>query len=105
MNVIGTIIIILLIVIAFFLVIVGIPILFGKLFLKWSNRRINYIFTNSMTTVLTNVVISLIITGLTLLIGIVFKQQWAFSGGLLLVYILWLTVKAIAIHIKESKNM
>lgn len=105
MEVLGQIIIIILIVLGVFLLIAGIPIAFGKVFLRWSNRRVKYIFTNSMSSVLSSVVISLILTGLILLIGLIFKQQWAFSGGLLLLYLFWAAIKSIRGFIKSSKGM
>ena len=105
MEVIGMVIIIFLLVMAVFLLMIGLPIAIGKVLLGWSNKRIKYIFTNSMSSVFQSVTISLILTGLVLLVGIVFRQQWAFSGGLLLVYLLWTTTKTIIEYIKSSKNM
>lgn len=105
MKTLGQIVIIILIVLSVFLLIVGVPIAFGKLFLGWSNRRIKYIFSNSVSSVMSSVVISLILTGLILLVGLVFKQQWAFSGGLLLVYLLWVSIKSIVGFIRNSRGM
>lgn len=105
MKTLGQIVIIILIVLSIFLLIVGVPIAFGKLFLGWSNRRIKYIFSNSVSSVMSSVVISLILTGLILLVGLVFKQQWAFSGGLLLVYLLWVSIKSIVGFIRNSRGM
>jgi len=47
----------------------------------------------------------MIVTGLILLVGLVFKQQWAFSGGLLIVYTFWIAIKAVRQNIRQSKNM
>jgi len=101
----GQIVIIILIVLSVFLLVVGVPIAFGKLFLGWSNRRIKYIFSNSVSSVMSSVVISLILTGLILLVGLVFKQRWAFSGGLLLVYLFWVSIKSIVGFIRNSRGM
>lgn len=105
MEVLGEIVIIVLLVLGIYLIIVGIPILFGKIFLGWSNQRISYIFSNSMATVISSVVVSLIVTGIALLIGIVFNQPWAFSGGLLILYMFWITIKSVYGFIKESRRM
>ena len=105
MKTVGQIVIIILIVLSVFLLVVGVPIAFGKLFLGWSNRRIKYIFSNSVSSFMSSVVISLILTGLILLVGLVFKQQWAFSGGLLLVYLLWVSIKSIVGFIRNSRGM
>ena len=70
MENVGIIIIILLIGIALFILIAAIPLLFGKIFLKWSNKRVRYIFLQSMETVITNTVSSIILTGILLFIGI-----------------------------------
>lgn len=105
MKIFGTIIIIVLIVLVVFLLIAGIPIVFGKVFLGWSNRRVKYIFSNSMSSVLSSVFISLIITGISLLVGVLFRQKWAFSGGLLLIYLFWTTIRSIVDFIKSSKGM
>ena len=105
MKTVGQIVIIILIVLSVFLLIVGVPIAFGKLFLGWSNRRIKYIFSNSLSSVMSPVVISLILTGMILLVGLVFKQRWAFSGGLLLVCLLWVSIKSIVGFIRNSRGM
>lgn len=48
---------------------------------------------------------SLFITGFILLVGHVFKQDWAFSSGLLFVAFFWHLIKSIRKAIKESKYM
>jgi hypothetical protein len=88
-----------------FLLIVGIPIIFGKLFFRWSGRRIHYIFFESIGTIVGALVGTLLLTGLILLIGLVFKQEWAFSGGLLIVYTFWIAIKTVRENIKISKGM
>jgi hypothetical protein len=105
LEVIGTIIGIVVIVAVVYLLIVVIPVAIGKLFFRWSRRRVSYVFKQSMSTILASVVGSLVITGLILLVGIVFKQQWAFSGGLLLVYTFWIAIKAVKENISNSGGM
>lgn len=95
----------LIVVILAFMLIVCIPVLFGKLFFKWSKQRVKYIFSTSFSTIVSTVIVSLILTGLILLIGVVFKAQWAFSGGLLIVFVFWTAIKSVIQCIKESKNM
>jgi len=105
MDIVITIVCVVLIIAAVFLLIVCIPIAFGKLFLRWSNRRVRYIFSESMSTIIGAAVGALILTGLVLLIGTVFKQQWAFSGGLLIVYTFWIAIKAVKENIQNSRRM
>ena len=88
-----------------FVLIVALPVLAGKLFFRWSKKRVQYIVSQSTGTIVTSVVTSLIITGLILLIGLVFHQQWAFSGGLLIVYTFWTAIKAVRQAIQQSKRM
>lgn len=95
----------LLVLLLFFALIVLIPVLFGKLVLRWSKARCKYVLSNSFSSILTSLITSLIITGLILLIGLVFKQQWAFSGGLLIVYVFYLAIKSVVANIKSSKRM
>ena len=105
MNVIAAILFAVLIIVIVFALIVAIPIAIGKLLFRWSGNRIKYIFTQSMSTIVGTVVGTLILTGLTLLIGVVFKQKWAFSGGLLIVYTFWIAIKAVRENIQNSKRM
>ncbi|HHW93635.1 MAG TPA: hypothetical protein GX734_03985 [Clostridiaceae bacterium] len=88
----------------FFLIVV-IPIIFGKLFLRWSGKRMRYVFSESLSTILAAVIGSLVLTGLILLIGLVFKKQWAFSGGLLLVYTFWIAIKVVRENIWRSRGL
>ena len=85
--------------------IVGIPVLFGKVFLHWSKRRVQYIVSQTVSTVVSMVVVSLTVTGLGLFIGVVFHQEWAFSGGLLFVYTFWVAIKAVRNNIRNSRHM
>ena len=105
MNTILAIITAVFIIVAMFFLIVVIPIIFGKLLFRWSGKRIRYIFSQSLSTIVSAVIGSLILTGLILLVGMVFKQQWAFSGGLLLVYTFWIATKAVRENIRASKGM
>lgn len=88
-----------------FALIVAIPVLSGKLFFRWSQQRVKYVVSESTSAIVTSVVTSLIITGLILLVGLLFKQQWAFSGGLLIVYTFWIAIKAVRLAIQQSKRM
>lgn len=88
-----------------FILVVAIPVFIGKLLFHWSKQRVKYIVSNSLSTIFTSLITSLIITGLILLIGILFKQQWAFSGGLLIVYVFWMAIKTVSENIKNSKRM
>lgn len=88
-----------------FVLIVAVPALAGKLLFRWSKARVKYVVSQSTSAIVTSVVTSLIVTGLVLLIGVVFKQQWAFSGGLLIVYTFWVAIKAVRQAIRESKRM
>ena len=88
-----------------YLLIVLIPVVIGKLLFRWSGQRMRYIISQSMSTIVGSVVGSLVLTGFILLIGVVFNQQWAFSGGLLLVYTFWTAIKAVKENIKASKGM
>ena len=101
----GIIIIILLIGIALFILIAAIPLLFGKIFLKWSNKRVRYIFLQSLETVITNTVLSIILTGIILFIGIFLNSDEVFSGELLLFWLIIWSFKSIVNNIKASKNM
>ena len=94
-----------LVVILAFVLIVAIPVLVGKLFFRWSGNRVKYIVSQSVSAIVTSLVASLIITGLILLVGLVFKQQWAFSGGLLIVYTFWIAIKAVIASIRGSGRM
>ncbi len=93
------------VVILVYALIVALPVLAGKLLFRWSKQRVKYIVSQSASTIITSVVTSLVITGLILLVGMVFKQQWAFSGGLLIVYTFWIAIKAVRQNIRQSKNM
>jgi len=88
-----------------FVLIVALPVLAGKLFFRWSARRVRYIVSQSTSAIVTSVVTSLIITGLILLVGLVFHQQWAFSGGLLIVYTFWTAIRTVRQAIEQSKHM
>ena len=94
-----------LVIILAFVLIVALPVLFGRLFLHWSDQRVKYIVSQSTSSIVSSVVMSLIITGLILLVGLLFKQQWAFSGGLLIVYTFWTAIKAVRQNIAASKGM
>ena len=63
-----------------FVLIVSLPVLAGKLFFRWSARRVRTIVSQSTSAIVTSVVTSLIITGLILLVGLVFHQQWHFPA-------------------------
>jgi len=88
-----------------FLLIVIIPVIGGKLLFRWSGRRVRYVLSESLSTIIASAVGSLVLTGLILLIGMVFKQQWAFSGGLLLIYVFWIAIKTVRDNIRASKGM
>jgi len=88
-----------------FLLIVIIPVIGGKLLFRWSGRRVRYVLAESLSTIIASAVGSLVLTGLILLIGMVFKQQWAFSGGLLLIYVFWIAIKTVRDNIRASKGM
>lgn len=105
MEVIYTVIFAVVIVAAVFFLIVVIPIIFGRLFFHWSAPRARFVFSQSLSTIVAAVIGSLVLTGLILLVGIVLKQQWAFSGGLLLVYTFWIAIKAVRENIRNSKRM
>lgn len=85
--------------------VVLIPVALGKLLFRWSGARCGYILKESFSSILSSLVISLILTGIILLIGLVFHQQWAFSGGLLFVYLFWVAIKTVRENIKNSKNL
>lgn len=105
MDVMLTVVGIILIVAAIFFLIVVIPILFGKLFFRWSRKRIRYIFSESLSSIIAIVIGSLVLTGLILLVGVVLKREWAFSGGLFLIYTLWEAIKTVRENIQFSKDM
>ena len=105
MKIVAAIIFAVVIIIVVFMLIVLIPVIVGKLFFKWSKNRIKYILSKSLSSIMGAVVISLILTGLILLVGMVFKATWAFSGGLLIVYTLWVAIKSVIQAVKESKYM
>ena len=88
-----------------FLLIVIIPVIVGKLLFRWSGRRVRYVLIESLSTIIASAVGALVLTGLILLVGMVFKQQWAFSGGLLLIYTFWVAIKAVRDQIRTSKGM
>lgn len=94
-----------LVVLLVYVLIVALPVLAGKLLFRWSKQRVKFIVSQSTGTIITSVVTSLIITGLILLVGLVFKQQWAFSGGLLIIYTFWIAIKAVRQNIRQSKNL
>ena len=105
MNTLIVIISVILIMVVAFVLIVAVPVLIGRLLFRWSAQRMKYIFSQSMSTIVTSVVVSLIISGLILLVGLVFKQEWAFSGGLLFVFTFWTAIKAVRQAIKNSKRL
>ena len=85
--------------------IVLMPVLVGKLIFRWSKARVRYIVTEAAGTIVSSVVASLVLTGLILLVGLAFKQEWAFSGGLLILYTFWTAIKAVRDAIRQSKGM
>lgn len=105
MNTFAAIVFAILVMILAFALIVALPVLVGKLFFHWSAGRVKYIVSQSTSTIVTSVVTTLIITGLILLVGLVFRQQWAFSGGLLIVYTFWTAIKSVRQAIQQSKRM
>ena len=105
MNVLSTIILAILVMLLAFVLVVALPVLVGKLLFHWSKARTRYIVSQSTSAIVTSLVITLIITGLILLVGVVLKQQWAFSGGLLIVYTFWTAIKAVRQAILQSKRM
>ncbi len=105
MNVVAAILCAVLLIAAIFTLIVAIPIGVGKLLFRWSGNRTRYIFKQSMSTIVAALVGSLVLTGIVLLVGVVFKQKWAFSGGLLIVYTFWVAIKAVRDSIRSSKRM
>jgi NADH:ubiquinone oxidoreductase subunit 5 (subunit L)/multisubunit Na+/H+ antiporter MnhA subunit len=68
-------------------------------------KRIKYILKESLTSVLVFLIGSLVLTGFVLLAGFVFKQDWAFAPGILIVALLWNVIKNIYKAIKDSKHM
>ena len=88
-----------------FVLIVAVPVLIGKLFFHWSKNRVKAIVSQSTSAIVTSVVTSLIITGLILLIGLVFNQQWAFSGGLLILFTFWTAIKSVRQAIQQTRRM
>lgn len=105
MQVLGAILGIIIIIFLVLLLIVGLPILFGKIFLHWSKQRTKYIFSKTSSTVITSVILSSIITLIGLFIGFVFHQEWAFSGGLLFLYTFWIAIKSTRENIRNSRNL
>ena len=85
--------------------IVGLPVLFGRLFLKWSKERAKFIFSQSFSEIVASVVLSLIISGIILLVGLLLKKDWAFSGGLLFLYTFYTAIKTVRANIKASRAM
>ena len=61
-----------LVVLLVYVLIVALPVLAGKLLFRWSKQRVKFIVSQSTGTIITSVVTSLIITGLILLVGLVF---------------------------------
>lgn len=88
----------------FFLIVI-IPVFFGKVFLRWSKTRVNYIFSQSLSTIVASVIGSLVLTAFVLIVGVIFNQEWAFSGGILLVYTFWTAIKTVKQNILSSKRM
>lgn len=105
MEILGVIVGSIVIIAVVFLLIVIIPIIVGKLLFRWSGRSVRYVFHESISSITAAVVGSLVLTGLVLLVGMVFEQQWAFSGGLLVVYTFWIAIKAVWENIRNSKGM
>lgn len=105
MNTVGAIFAALIILLLAYALVVLIPVGFGKLFLSWSGKRCRYILSQSFSSMIVSLVVTLVLTGLILFVGVVFKQQWAFSGGLLFVYIFWLSIKTVVNNIKLSRGM
>jgi hypothetical protein len=93
------------VIIVAYLLIVIIPVGLGKLLFRWSGTRVLYILGTSLGAIIGSVVASLLLTGLILLIGLVFQQEWAFSGGLLIIYTFWVAIKSVRETIRESKGM
>jgi len=105
LEVVATIIFSIAIIMFAFSIIVVIPLIVGKLLFRWSGRRVRYVFSESMSTIVVAVVVSLLFTGFVLLVGIVFEQQWAFSGGLLVVYTFWIAIKSVWKNIRDSEGL
>ena len=95
---------VIIIAIVFFLIVI-IPVVVGKLLFRWSGRRMRYVISESMSSIVAAVVGSLLLTGLVLLVGMVFKQEWAFAGGMLIIYTFWIAIKAVKEKIRNSRGM
>ena len=70
-----------------------------------SKRRFMYIVKESMSSFLYLLAGSLVLTGIVLLVGIVFKQEWAFSFGIFFILFIWYFFKSIYNAIKNSRGM
>lgn len=93
------------IVIVVYFLIVAIPLLFGKLFLHWSGKRIRYIASQSFSDIISSVIGTLMLSGLALLLGVILKQRWAFAIGLFIMFTFRAVIKSVAQNIKASANM
>ena len=105
MNTIETILLAVILYVLVMLLIVAVPVGFGRLFLRWSGKRASFIFSQTASDVAAGVVGTLILSGLILLVGSLLQAKWAASGGLLLVYTFWIAIKAVANNIKSSRRM
>ncbi len=68
-------------------------------------KRVQYVIRESLTSVLIFLIGSLVLTGITLLVGLVFKQDWFFAPGILIIALFWYLIKSIYKAIKDSKYM
>ncbi|MCL2083739.1 MAG: hypothetical protein FWH06_00590 [Oscillospiraceae bacterium] len=70
-----------------------------------SKRRFKYIIKETTVSMLVFLVGSLCLTGFALLIGYVFKQNWAFSAPMLIVLLIWNWIKSVRQAFRDSKGM
>ena len=70
-----------------------------------SKRRFMYIVKESTSSFIYLIIGTLVLAGFGLLVGKVFKQDWAFSSGLFVILFIWYFIKSIYNAIKNSRGM
>lgn len=67
------------------------------------SKRLNYIFKETGWFIILFILGSLFLTGIALIIGHIFNQNWVFAPGILILALFYYTIKKVIKTIKESK--
>lgn len=85
--------------------IVGIPVLVGKLFLHWSKARVKYIFMESLKEISVYTLFCLVATVLSIVLGYIFEEARIFEPILLFGIVFIVAIKIVKEKIRISKKL